>query len=135
MQDESKSMNDFTLFLGGMPVIRGKIELTRNEQPAEEPGPEGVMPLAGAEITLNIRAPKRWRCRSRKRFVKLMMSEGVSRNSAEWLADFVRGWMPYGEAWMTHLLGDLGEGGGGHAGRETAHGSGGGKGEKAPVQG
>lgn len=33
---------------------------------------------------------KRYRCRSRKRFVKLLMSEGYSRNWAREWADFMR---------------------------------------------
>ena len=33
----------------------------------------------------------------------VMMSEGISRNYAEQLADFVRGWMPYGKAWRKYL--------------------------------
>lgn len=47
---------------------------------------------------------KRWHCRSRKRYIKLMMSEGISRNYAERLADFTRTLMPYGEAWRNYLL-------------------------------
>ena len=32
------------------------------------------------------------------------MSEGISRNNAEWMADFMRGWMPYGEAWRNYFF-------------------------------
>ena len=55
-------------------------------------------------ISISVKPGKRWRCRSRKRFIKLMMSEGISRNYAEWMAGFVRGWMPYEEAWRTYSL-------------------------------
>lgn len=134
-QENKTGLHDFTMFLGGVPVIRVDIELTRSGQPAEGPGPVRTMPCECVGGSLTVRNPKRWRCRSRKRFVKLMMSEGIGRNSAEWLAGFVRGWIPYEEAWLHHLLMDLGKGDGSYAGRETAHGSGGGEGEKAPVQG
>lgn len=136
VEPENKTvLHDFTMFLGGVPVMRVDIELTRSGQPAEGPGPVRTMPCECVGGSLTVRNPKRWRCRSRKRFVKLMMSEGVSRNSAEWLASFVRGWKPYGEAWLGHLLRDFGKGDGSYAGRETAYRPGGGEGEKAPVQG
>ena len=55
-------------------------------------------------VTISVKPGKHWRCRSRKRFIKLMMSEGIDRNHARWLADFMRGWMPYGEAWRAYRL-------------------------------
>lgn len=40
-------------------------------------------------ITMNVKYPKRLRCRSRKRFVKLLMSHGIRRNEARNTAKFV----------------------------------------------
>ncbi len=60
--------------------------------------------MAGFSATINVKCPKHWRCGSRKRFIKLMMSEGITRNYAERLADFTRRLMPYQEAWRNHLL-------------------------------
>lgn len=41
-------------------------------------------------FTFTLKYPKRMRCKSRKRYVKLLMSRGVSRNSANRLADELR---------------------------------------------
>lgn len=102
--NESALMNS-TLYLDGKPIGAGKIEQLPEITVAED-APEPDMHLAewSMEMTLTVKAPKRWRCRSRKRFIKLMMSEGVSRNGAVWLADFIRGLMPYGEAWRQYVL-------------------------------
>lgn len=100
-----ESKDDYTLYLDGVPIARGEIRL-----PEITVREEGVAELAGAlvcepvEFTVHFKTPKRWRCRGRKRFIKLMMSEGIGCNYAERLAGFVCGWMPYGEAWRNHLL-------------------------------
>ena len=106
MGPENKvDLDNCALFLNGEPIAWGKFELPEITVPDEvfEP-PKGIDVCQCVEFTLTIEMPRRWRCRSRKRFIKLMMSEGVSRNNAEWLADFVRGWMPYGEAWRNYLF-------------------------------
>ena len=95
--------NDFTLFLGDTPIARGEIRLAEITLPPDAPKLESVLPLQEVEFAFTIKAPKRWRCKNRKRFIKLMMSEGISRNYAERLADIVRGWMPYGKAWREYL--------------------------------
>ena len=95
--------NSFTLFLGDTPIARGEIKLAEITVPADAQKPETILPLQQVEFAVHFKTPKRLRCRSRKRFIKLMMSEGVSRNTAAWLADFVRGWMPYGRAWREYL--------------------------------
>ena len=106
MGPESKSCG--TLYLDGVPIMTGEIqEITIL---ADEPEPETKDVLRPAEFlefmefTAHIKTPKHWNCRSRKRFIKLMMSEGISRNNAEWLADFMRGWMPYEQAWRKYSL-------------------------------
>ena len=82
-----------TMYLNGELVTMGQLpEITLA---ADAPKPDIV--LGGLS--------KRWRCQSRKRFIKLVMSEGVSRNYAEWLAHFTRKWLrvSYGEAWRNNL--------------------------------
>ena len=56
---------------------------------------EKSMPLiAGAigmlSFKLKVKPPKEWRCTSRKRFTKLMMSYGCSRNDANALAPIIQ---------------------------------------------
>ena len=87
--------------LGDTPIAPGIIHnITVSE---DELTQEAMSLLEPMEFTVRFKTPKRCRCRSRKRFIKLMMSEGISRNYAERLADFVREWMPYGKAWREYL--------------------------------
>mgnify|MGYP001029434765 FL=1 len=101
-----ENKNEYTVYwdgvpLGDTPIAPGIIHnITVSEDALTQ---EAMSLLEPMEFTMHIKTPKRWRCRGRKRFIKLMMSEGVSRNYAERLADFVRGWMPYGEAWREYL--------------------------------
>ena len=95
--------NNYTLYLGDTPIARGEIELVEITVPADTPKPETILPLQQMEFTVYFKVQKRRSGKSRKRFIKLMMSEGISRNYAEQLADFVRGWMPYGKAWRKYL--------------------------------
>lgn len=89
-------LGNCTLYLNGEPIAWGQGELPEITVPDEmfEP-PKGIGVCQCVEFTLTIKTPKRWRCRNRKRFIKLMMSEGISWNYAERLADSVRGWMPF----------------------------------------
>lgn len=101
-----ESKNDYTLYLrdvalGDTPIEPGIIhEITVSMDALM---PEALKLLEPMEFTVQIKTPKRWRCRSRKRFIKLMMSEGITRNYAERLADFIRKLMPYGEAWRSYI--------------------------------
>ena len=101
----TESENSYTLYLDGVPITTGPLpEIT---VPADEPGPGRILADPSLEMTFTFawKTPKRWRCRSRKRFIKLMMSEGISRNYAERLAHFTQMVMPsYGEAWRNHFL-------------------------------
>lgn len=104
-----ENKNEYTVYrdggtLGGTPVARGEIELVKITIPEEVMNPGDGFPYEYMGCTFYFKIPKRWRCRGRKRFMKLMMSEGIRRNNSEWLADFMRGWMPYGEAWRNYLL-------------------------------
>ena len=96
--------NDFTLFLGDTPIARGEIQLAEITVPADTPKPETILPLQQMEFTVYFKVQKRRSCKSRKRFIKLMMSEGISRNNAERIVDFTRGLMSYREAWSNYLL-------------------------------
>ena len=103
MGPENKiDLTGYTLFLDGEPVeqIGTLPEIT---VAADAPEPEGMISKM-EPITMTLKTPKHWRCRSRKRFIKLMMSEGISRNGAVWLADFIRKLMPYGEAWRQYAI-------------------------------
>ena len=105
MGPENKiDLTGYTLCLDGEPV--GKIgelpEIMLNEDA------QALKITLGKTqtITMEIKMPKRWYCRSRKRFIKLMMSEGISRNHAKLLAYAVQVMrMSYKEAWRNYLLG------------------------------
>ena len=104
MGPENKiELGDCTLYLNGEPIAWGQGELPEITVPEEVREPRSGLPCEYMGCTLYFKIPKRWRCKSRKRFIKLMMSEGISRNYAERLADLVRGWMPYREAWREYL--------------------------------
>ena len=94
--------NRYTVYLDGVPIDREKIVNVSLTMEAQEP--DSVLASQSLEFTVHYKTPKRWRCRGRKRFIKLMMSEGIDRNGAVWLADFVRKMMPYGEAWRKYFL-------------------------------
>ena len=100
-------LNDVTLYLGDTPIARGEIRMAEITLPPDALKLESVLPLQEVEFAFTIKAPKRWRCKNRKRFIKLMMSEGISRNYAERLADFVRGRMPYGKVWRKYIWQNL----------------------------
>ncbi len=51
---------------------------------------------------LTARSAKNWRCRSRKRFIKLLMSKGISRNLAGSVAKVARiAGVSYEELWQS----------------------------------
>ena len=72
MGPESKN-EDYTLCLDGMPIA------WREPLPEITVREEGVAELAGGlvcepvEFTAHFKTPKRWRCGSRKRFIKLLV--------------------------------------------------------------
>ena len=105
MGPENKiDLGDCTLCLNGEPIAWGQGELPEITVPKEVREPASGLPFEYMECTLYFKIPKRWRCKSRKRFIKLMMSEGISRNNAERIVDFTRGLMSYREAWSNYLL-------------------------------
>ena len=102
MGPENESvLTGYTVYSDGEPVKMGQLqEITLLEEAVAEA--ENFLAKI-PEITVYLKTPKRWRCRSRKRFIKLVMSEGVSRNKAEWLERAVRMMrMSYNEAWLNY---------------------------------
>ena len=101
-----ESKDDYTLYLDGVPIARGEIRL-----PEITVREEGVAELAGAlvcepvEFTAHFKTPKRWRCGSRKRFIKLLMSKGICRNQAGSVAKVARiAGVPYRELWRDYFF-------------------------------
>ncbi len=71
--------------LDGSP--NGDLEITDWDEGRSEPLIIGTFgPLA---VEMSIKMPKEWRCVSRKRFIKLLMSYGCARNAAESMATIV----------------------------------------------
>ena len=104
MGPENKN-EEYTLCMNGVPIAW------------KEPLPEitvregGVAELAGGlvcepvEFTAHFKTPKRWRCGSRKRFIKLLMSKGISRNQAGSVARAARiADVQYRELWQTDFF-------------------------------
>lgn len=76
--------------LGDVPIAPGVVhEITVSEDALT---PEAMSLLQPIELEFSVQQvnmPKRWRCGSRKRFVKLLMSHGCSRNGANQIASIV----------------------------------------------
>lgn len=105
MGPENKTdLGGCTLRQNGEPIAWGRRELPEITVPEEVLKPGNGLPREYMECTLYFKIPKRWQCRNRKRFIKLMMSEGIRRNDAEWMADFARKMMPYRKAWGNYIL-------------------------------
>jgi len=61
--------------------------------------------MAGLSMTISVKPAKGWRCRSRKRFIKLLMSKGYSRNYAvRFAARARRVGIPYQDIWRTWFI-------------------------------
>ena len=89
--------------LGNTPIVPGIIyEVIL---PEEALTPEAMSLFEPMKFTMHIRTPKRWRCRGRKRFIKLLMSKGISRNQAKRVAGVARiAGVPYGELWQSYFF-------------------------------
>lgn len=99
---------EYTVYCNGVssgktPIAPGIIhEVTLSEDALT---PEAMSLLEPMEFTMYIKTPKRWRCRGRKRFVKLLMSMGISRNQAESVAGVAKiAGVPYGELWRSYFF-------------------------------
>lgn len=98
------SENSGTLYLDGVPIMTGEItEITVPADAQEQDRPHLLD--TGMVLTFTMRTPRCWRCRNRKRFVKLLMSKGISRNLAESVARAARiAGVPYGELWRSYFF-------------------------------
>ncbi len=77
-------------------------DLTEVDVPAgKEIAPAMCPAMVELHGRLTARPAKNWRCRSRKRFIKLLMSKGISRNEAGSVARVARiVGVPYRELWQ-----------------------------------
>ena len=103
-----ESKNDYILYLrdatsGDIPIAPGIIhEITVSADALTQ---EALQLLEPMEFTMHIETPKRWHCGSRKRFIKLLMSKGISRNQAGSVARVARiAGVPYGELWRDYFF-------------------------------
>lgn len=96
---------EFRIFLGGAEV-KGIAELPEINCISADAAelPQEIASFSDAEFTIELKPPKRWRCRSRKRFIKLMMGDGIQRNEAVRMADFMRASVSYRDAWHHYLM-------------------------------
>ena len=93
MGPEEKTRHVCYIMQGGKPVAHfesiadtGELEITLTDEGAGPLIMGAVGPLA---FEMKVSLPKEWRCASRKRFVKLLMSYGGSRNAAMKIAAIV----------------------------------------------
>ncbi len=108
-----KSENNYTLYwrdpqLGDVMIIPEVVyEITVS---ADALTPEAMSLLQPMEFTVQAKPPKNWRCRSRKRFIKLLMSKGISRNEAESVARVARiAGVTYRELWQGYFFWEGGD--------------------------
>ena len=103
-----ENRNEYTVYWGGVPLgdtpmmpgIIYEVML-----PEEALTTEAMSLLEPMEFAMHIKTPKRWHCRGRKRFIKLLMSKGISRNQAESVAGVARiAGVPYGELWRSYFF-------------------------------
>ena len=98
-----ESENRYTVYLDGVPIDQEKIVNVSLTMETQEP--DSVLAGQSLEFTMHYKTPRRWRCRSRKRFIKLLMSKGISRNQAGSVARLARiAGVPYGELWRSYFL-------------------------------
>ena len=71
---EPKSENSGILYLDGLPVSYGQIQLSEITAAKDEAEIKRAALLAPMEFTMSIKTPKFWRCKSRRRFIKLLRS-------------------------------------------------------------
>lgn len=98
-------LSNCTPYLGNTPIVRGEIQLAEITVPADAPKQESILPLQQMELTVHFKMPKHWHCKSRRRFIKLLMSKKISRNQAESVARVARiAGVPYEELWRSYFL-------------------------------
>lgn len=87
MGPENSEKYTAVMMVDGKPVkikpgIFHEIRYTSNEPCSDLLLPEN-------EITIRMKMPKNYRCKSKKRFVKLLMSRGIQRNDAKKIAQTI----------------------------------------------
>lgn len=103
-----ENRNEYTVHWGGVPlgntpITPGIIHTITVSEDALTP--EAMSLLEPMAFTMHIKTPKRWSCRGRKRFIKLLMSKGISRNQAGSVAGVSRiAGVPYGELWRSYFF-------------------------------
>jgi len=107
-RDEAKGIRDGVLYLNGEPIALGQIpEIKLAETGAPAPENFELRQLANSSMsfTVHIKISKYWRCGSRKRFIKLLMSKRISRNMVESVARVARiAGVSYEELWQSYFF-------------------------------
>lgn len=94
MGPEGKDKHVCYIMHGGKPVAQfesiadtGELEITLTDD--RDAGPLIMGAIEPLAFEMKIGLPKEWRCTNRKRFIKLLMSYGGSRNAAVRMASAV----------------------------------------------
>ena len=102
MGPESESSG--TLYWDGVPLMTGVFQEITIPKDAQEQDPPRLLD-AGTVLTFTMKMPKCWSCGSRRRFIKLLMSKGISRNQAGSVARVARiAGVRYRELWQTYFF-------------------------------
>lgn len=76
--------------LGDVPIAPEVVHEITVSEDALTPEAMSLLQPMELEFSIQVKTPKCWRCGTRKRFVKILMSEGCSRNMANDLALYVQ---------------------------------------------
>ncbi len=94
MGPENQEAEDLVLYTADGPrigTIRDLRDLPEVTVPTgKESGAAMSRVMASLSMTISVKPARDWRCRSRKRFIKLVMSKGYSRNYAVRFAERAR---------------------------------------------
>lgn len=108
MGEESKvTMDNMVLYMNGEPIGKVVVPLSFTEFDFADDGIESefdnLKHLSDWNISMSCYLINP-RCKTRKRYIKLLMSCGLSRNQAKWAAKVGLLWgMSYSEAWRKQL--------------------------------
>ena len=94
MGPESAPVENFTLYYNGEPIairpggnLLPEITLAPNDDTATEAIPDMNASFTATVTVIKVKPGKEWRCSNRKRFIKILMGHGLTRNQA---AEFAR---------------------------------------------
>ncbi len=89
--------------IGTIRDLRDLLEVT--VPTGKESGAAMSRVMASFSVTISVKPARDWRCRSRKRFIKLLMSKGISRNETESVARVARiAGVQYRELWQSYFF-------------------------------